>query len=135
MSGAAAIFQRRLGGPGKVGCRFCGGLCILTRRFVGAETICLHIETAQAEFAGFRILGHFLEKAARLVVTTFDQGCLGVEDTDQWFLVCADEATGTGAHSARKQGIAGASGNEPRRKRLIAAISLARTEEPADRMR
>ena len=102
---------------------------------VGAEALGFEIEAAKPEFTRFRIVGHRFEFGARLVMPAFDQSRLCFEQVDQRFLIGADEATGTGRHLARQQGIAGAGGDQAGRQRLIAAVALAGAKIARDGMR
>ncbi len=134
-AGLAAIFERRLCRPGKVR-RVVGSLFgILAGRFIGPETAGFQIEAAQAKLARLWIVGHGLELGTRLIMAAFDQGGLGLEQVDQWFLIGADEATRAGSHLTGEQRIAGAGGDQAGRQCLITAVPLAGAEITRHRIR
>ncbi|MNZ64135.1 hypothetical protein D3C78_822970 [compost metagenome] len=131
LSVAAAVFQRRLCCPWQIGGFFRSIFGILLGGFIGALPARFDIKAAKAEFARFRVTGHRLELAARLVIFAFDEVGLRIEQMDQRFLIGAEQPLRAGRHLAGEDGITSAGGNEAGGQSLIAAVALPGAEIPA----
>lgn len=132
---AAAGFQCRLCCPGQVRGFFGCVLGILLGCFMGSLSARLDIKAAKAKFAGFRIAGHRLEFAPRLVIFAFDEVGLRIEQVDQRLLISTEKPLRAGRHLAGQNGVAGAGGDEAGGERLITTVALAGAKIASCRVR